>query len=315
MLKGRFSSWEDVLSGVPQGSVLGPLLFLIFINDLDTAATQADLIKKFADDTKLGKRVEDEQDRKKLQEALDSVMEWANIWGMAFNVEKCKVMHMGRTNKRFEYTMGGRPLLVTEEEKDIGVYVTSTLKPTMQCAAAAKNGRAVLGQIARAFHYRDRHVFAKLYQQYVHPHLEFATQAWAPWSEGDKQVLERVQEKAVKMVSGLVSKTYEDRLKELGMETLEERRHQADMCMTRNIVHGRGGLSTETWFDTQTGRGNLRSGADPLNLRKKRGRLELRTNFFSLRVPDGWNNVPEELKSLPTTSSFKKAYKNYRRQR
>ena len=237
VLNGRFSSWEDVLSGVPQGSVLGPLLFLIFINDLDTAAAKADLIKKFADDTKLGKRVENEDDRKELQEDLDSVMEWANTWGMAFNVDKCKVMHMGRSNRRYQYTMGGKPLKVTEEEKDIGVYITSNLKPSTQCAAAARTAQAVLGQITRAFHYRDRHTFVKLYQQYVRPHLEFATQAWSPWTEGDKQILEKVQERVVKMVSGLKSNTYEGRLKELEMDTLEERRHQADMCMIRNTYH------------------------------------------------------------------------------
>jgi len=85
--------------------------------------------------------------------------------------------------------MGGRPLKVSEEEKDIGVFVTSNLKPSKQCAAAARNGQAVLGQIARVFHYWYRHVFAKLYQQNVRPHLEFATPAWSPWTEGDKQTL------------------------------------------------------------------------------------------------------------------------------
>ena len=65
-------------------------------------------------------------------------MEWANTWGMAFNVDKCKVMHMGRSNKRYLYTMGGKPLKTTEEEKDIGVIITSNLKPSTQCASAAK---------------------------------------------------------------------------------------------------------------------------------------------------------------------------------
>ena len=105
------------------------------------------------------------------------------------------------------------------------------MKPTAQCVKAARVAQAVLGQISRAFHYRDRHVFVRLYKQYVRPHLEFCTQAWAPWTVADSTALEKVQKKAVGMVSGLISHSYEDRLKELGIQTLEERRHQADMHM------------------------------------------------------------------------------------
>ena len=242
-------------------------------------------------------------------------MEWARTWGMEFNIEKCKVMHMGRTNPKFKYTMGGRTLKVTSEEKDIGVIITDNLKPSTQCAAAAKTAQTVLGQITRAFHYRDRHIFVRLYQQYVRPHLEFATPAWSPWTEGDKKMLEKVQERAIKMVSGLRANSYQERLKELGMTTLEERRHQADMCMVRNILHGRGDLEVGTWFDRQTGARNLRSTADPLNVKKRTGRMEIRNNFFSLRSAEPWNQIPPEVKALDTTGKFKAKYKQLRRSR
>jgi len=98
VLNGKFSSWEEVLSGVPQGSVLGPLLFVIFINDMDAMVSQIDTLKKFADDTKLGKTVRTEKDREELQEALDQLCAWADKWGMLFTVGKCKVMHMGHQN-------------------------------------------------------------------------------------------------------------------------------------------------------------------------------------------------------------------------
>ena len=91
--------------------------------------------------------------------------------------------------------------MVTEEESDIGVIVTDNLKPAAQCSKAARTAQAVLGQISRAFHYRDRHVFLRLYTQYVRLHLEFSTQAWAPWTEADKKVLERVQMRAVDWTS------------------------------------------------------------------------------------------------------------------
>ena len=147
VLNGKSSTWKEVLSGVPQGSVLGPLLFLIFINDLDSAATTIKWIKKFADDTKLGHTVSSAEDRAALQQALDELCRWAELWGMEFNVTKCKIMHLGRGNPRHIYTMNGLQLASTEEEKDVGVKVTSNLKPSAQCAAAAATAQGVLSQM------------------------------------------------------------------------------------------------------------------------------------------------------------------------
>jgi len=152
---------------------LGPLLFLIFINDLDEAARGADIVKKFADDTKLGKTVNTQNQKEELQTALDGLVKWSEKWGMSFNVAKCKVLHMGSKNPRFEYHMNGHVLEKVVEEKDVGIIITEKLKPAAQCAAAARTAQVVLGQISRAFHYRDRHIFVRLYKQYVRPHLEF----------------------------------------------------------------------------------------------------------------------------------------------
>ena len=229
VLNGEASTWAAVLSGVPQGSVLGPLLFLIFINDLDGSAAAVEIVRKFADNTKIAQPIRSPEDRVRLQAALDELTGWADKWGMAFNVQKCKVMHVGRANPGHMYTMCNKQLETTEEERDIGVIMSNKLKPGPQCAKAARTAQAVLGQIGRAFHFRDRHVFVRLYKQYVRPQLEFAGQAWSPWTAADKAALENVQKRAVRMVSGLKSADYEERLKELGMTTLEERRHQADM--------------------------------------------------------------------------------------
>ncbi len=157
---------------------------------------------------------------------------------MEFNVKKCKVMHVGHNNKKHVYTMGGQQLEETEEERDIGVSVTRTLKSAAQCGKAARTGQTVLGQLSRAFHYRDRYVFLKLYMQYVRPQLEFASPAWAPWMEGDKESLEKVQRRAISMISGLRSQQYEDKLRKLGLCSLEERRHQLDMTQTFKILKG-----------------------------------------------------------------------------
>ncbi len=288
VLNGEYYSWEEVLSGVPQGSVLGPPLFTVFINDLDHVVKFIELLKKYADDTKLGQTATQEG-RACLQRALDMLSEWADQWGMEFNVKKCKVMHLGHNNMAQEYYMNGHKLEVTEEERDIGVIVSKNLKPASQCKKAARVAQTVLSQKSRAFHYRDRHVFIRLYVQYVRPQLEFAVPAWSPWLEADKEVLEKVQRRAIQMVSGLKAHTYEDRLKELGLTTLEERRHQADMAQTYKIVKGKDMVNKETWFKSvkETGRATP-SAADPLNLRPlnlrpQTSRLEIR-HFFSQRV-------------------------------
>ena len=100
--------------------------------------------------------------------------------------------------------MAGKNLEVTTEKKDIGggVTVTSDLRPTQQCRRAARTARGVLSQIQRVFHYRDKETFTRLYVQYVCPHVEFAAPAWVPWTAEDKQLLERVQQQAVNMISG-----------------------------------------------------------------------------------------------------------------
>ena len=147
----------------------------------------------------------------------------------------------------------------------------------------------------------------------MRPHLEFSTPAWAPWSEGDKNVIEKVQRKAVGMVSGLAGRSYEERLKELGLQTLEERRHQADMCMMHKIMHGLGGIEYGTWFEKACDSERLtRVASDSLNVKVKNGRLDMRKNFFSVRASSKWNAVPPEIKKTMPAHLFKKAYRKHR---
>jgi ribonucleases P/MRP protein subunit RPP40 len=222
-------------------------------------------------------------------------------------------MHLGRNNPRAGYKMDGSDLEETKEEKDIGVIISDNLKPAAQCAKAARTAQAVLGQITRAFRYRDKSVFLQLYKQYVRPHLEFAVQAWSPWLQADKEVLEKVQRRAVNMVSGLRSREYEDRLRELGLTTLEERRHQADMLQMYKILNGVGGLDAADWFQPPTAAAaRTRRHADPLNVRPNHGRLEIRQHFFSVRAGESWNSIPPAIKRARTATAFKKAYASHR---
>ena len=298
VLNRELSEWMEVLSGVPQGSVLGPLLFIIFINDLDMVAAAADLLRKFADDTKVGVYVRGPEERDRLQLTLNNLVAWADLWGMKFNVAKCKVMHFGLRNPRYSYKMNGVELEESKEEKDLGVTVTNRLSVSTQCAKAAKTANAVLGQISRAFHFRDRSIFTGLYKQYVRPHLEYAVQAWSPWLEKDKEVLEAVQKTAARTVSGLKAQDYEGRLKELGWVSLTERRQRADMALMNGIMAERTDIVASDWFvPAANGERNTRQNTGRLNVRQLFGRLETRKNFYTVRTTKAWKKSRQKLKS------------------
>ena len=187
--------------------------------------------------------------------------------------------------------------------------MTSNLKPSAQCSKAARTAQAVLGQLSRAFHFRDRHVFVQLFKQYVRPHLDFSSQAWAPWSAADIEVLEKVQKRAINM-----SQEYEARLREVELTTLKERRHQADMAMVHRIITGKDYVDLAEWFSPASDNARVtRVAADPLNVKVTHGRLETRKNFFSVRVTQQWNTIPCDIKKMRTVSGFKSAYATYRR--
>ena len=142
-MEGAASLWHSVLSGVPQGSVLGPLLFIIFINDLELQIINT--VLKFADDTKVFGTVIDEDDRAVLQEDLQKLSEWADSWQMEFNVEKCKVMHFGSRNNKFNYSIRGKQLEVVSVERDLGVIIASNLKVADHCQQAYATANRMLG--------------------------------------------------------------------------------------------------------------------------------------------------------------------------
>ena len=171
-IRGRFSDWI-VLSGVPQGSVLGPLLFLLFVNDLPDWIKNS--MRMFADDVKIWNVIRTDAGDDSLQEDLNSLARWSSKWLLKLNSSKCKVMHIGHdTYTEYHITDDDSNSNVIEqitEEKDLGVYITADLKPSRptQCVRAAAKARSVMGMVRRNLIQETRQRRFLVDIQNVHP--------------------------------------------------------------------------------------------------------------------------------------------------
>ena len=230
------SKWRPVLSGVPQGSVLGPILFIIYVNDMDNCVSSN--ISKFADDTKIFHKASSSEDYDRLQNDLQRLIEWANLWQMEFNASKCKVLHFGSNNRGFNYNINGVNLEAEVSEKDLGVIISKDLKPEKHVNEVVLKANRLLGMVYRSIENKSKDIIVPLYCSLIRPHLEYCIQVWRPYYIKDITKIEKVQKRAISMIEGLNGLSYHAKLKEVGLDTLENRRIRNDMVeVYKQLAH------------------------------------------------------------------------------
>ncbi|KAK4830609.1 LOW QUALITY PROTEIN: hypothetical protein QYF61_012052 [Mycteria americana] len=293
------SEWGCIwlVTGAPQGSILGPVLFNIFINDLDAGVDCT--ISKSADDTKLGGAVDCLEGHEALQRDLDRLEHWAIINGMKFNKNKSQILPLGWSNAGHKYKLGEEWLESSPAERDLGVLVGSRLNMSQQCALAAERANHILGCIKHSITSWSRQAISPLYHWYG---LTWST-CWATPFQKDVKVLECVQRKATKLVTGLEGMSCEEQLRTLGLSSLEKKRLSLSSLEKKRLK----GNFIALYSFLRRGRGE--GGADLFSLDRTcvngskvhqgRFRLDIRKPFFTERVVKQWNRLPREVVNAP----------------
>jgi len=301
MVNGEVSTAVEVVSGVPQGSVLGPLLFLVYINDLDEGLEGK--ISKFADDTKIGFTIKGEADRARAERDLGLLDEWSKKWLMRFNKSKCKVLHIGRNNGRSLNVFGVDKLEEANGEKDLGITIDEEMKFSSHAQATVAKCNRVLGYIRRSIASKSSHVILPLYAALVRPLLEYGIQFWRPGNKGELAALEGVQRRATRMIKEVRGLSYEKRLEVLGLFSLERRLMRGDLIQAFKIIKGIDNVDRERFFQFDS---SNKTRGNNLKLQKPAVRLRLRQNYFTCRVVNAWNALGSDVVAAPSVTSFKK---------
>ena len=294
-----------VSSGVPQGSVLGPLLFLLYINDLPDNIKNSVLL--FADDLKMIARSSTFEIN---QQDINRLVSWQHKWLLQFNTKdnKCKVIHAGKNNPFNPYFMGDVQLPDVESEKDLGVSITRNLDFNTHISSCINKANSLIGWVTRTFVSREEDVMLKIYKSMVRSQIEYCVQLWSPLpAHGNWKLildLENIQRRFTRMIDNVGMLPYKERLEKLGLTTLLERRARGDLIETFKILNGIAKYGKNLFKLSRSGDKLVSRPGDQHGLKH---------SFFPRRVIQYWNKLPSYVKSSKSVDSFKNNLAKFKR--
>ena len=300
LVEGEASDDAPVLSGVPQGSVLGPLLFLVYINDLPECVRSP--ARLFADDTLIYHHIRSPEDVAALQADLDSLMEWEERWGMSFNPSKCEVLHV--TNKRntipSQYSLHGQILSVSKAGKYLGAYITPNLCWNKQVNTITHKANYTRAFLQHNLKKCPQGIREQGYKTLVRPIVEYASVIWDPYTQAATDKIEMVQRRAARFVMSDYRRTSSvaDMLEKLGWETLAKRRTAAKLAMFYKMVYGLVELPPTDLVRSPRGEHKFIQPAC---------RIDCYKYSFIPSATRAWNRLPPSTAMAPTLDLFKEA--------
>ena len=290
---------------MPQGSVLGPTLFIYFINDLPSVTDTP--MEIFADDTKAFDKAETIEDQIRNQQCIDNMVKWTLKWLLGFNLSKCGVLHVGKNNPHFNYTIGFDQYKINLEtsnsEKDLGVHIDPMLNFEKHYNETIKKAKNLSYLIMRAITFKTNDIMIPIYKAIIRPTLEYGNVVWAPYKRKDIDAIENVQRQYTKRVIDMKDLEYEERLSKLKLPSLEYRRIRGDMIETFKFIH--------EYYDKRAS-GNLLklqtnsiTKSNGYKLEKIRVNSTQYQHFFSNRVVNLWNSLPSDIVNASSINLFK----------
>jgi hypothetical protein len=300
-----------VKSGVLQGSILGPLLFLLFINDMIEALNPSTHTALYADDAKIYRRIDNIQDSTTLQEDLESLVRWSLRWKLIFNAGKCKVIRFSRKINpiRFIYNINGTPLEKLDTIKDLGILVQDNLMWDAHIRGIVSKANQVLYFIKRAIGYHAP-VKARttLYTSLVRSHLEYASIIWAPTTKKNLELIEQVQRRATRYICNFAPLDYKERLIRSKLLPLSYRRELLDCQYAYKARAGVLGTKSHQICSARPTRHNRRLNEGNTHIELRTFNTETFGHFYTNRIPVVWNKLSETARAIPynpKSSNFK----------